>query len=302
MTTEPPIEKLTRVRNSLAIISGRCWPECEAHVTNSIAILDGLIAHPTPDLLLIEKLEAEADYWRKNNASSVVCGMEKAIDTVRQHQGTPVMAECIIGLLRPIADREWDGKWRIQKAIAALQDAFAGGGKPIQSERKGDASEIRAFKEESVVAVMNAIMPNMLNTKRARECAHQAINAYLRTTEPVLDIERVAFVKKQVYDPAHCLVTSGEDNAQSAEAGSIPAPQPTPPPYSISTSEQPVSVSLDKCAKAATDELKHQMGGHAIPGVPEQVESWTAQGDVNCADFKAIAKAVLDAAEVPYVA
>lgn len=67
------------------------------------------------------------------------------------------------------------------------------------------------------------------------------------------------------------------------------------------STRKPVSVSLENCAKAATTELKRQMNGHPIPGVPESVDSWTARGDVQCSDFKLIAKAVLDAAEVKYV-
>lgn len=55
----------------------------------------------------------------------------------------------------------------------------------VNAARPVIASESRVVTDETVTAVMNAIMPNMLNTKRARECAHQAINAYLRTTAPV---------------------------------------------------------------------------------------------------------------------
>jgi len=39
----PLVEALTKVKNSLRIISGRCWPECQKHVENSINILDNIV-------------------------------------------------------------------------------------------------------------------------------------------------------------------------------------------------------------------------------------------------------------------
>lgn len=63
-------------------------------------------------------------------------------------------------------------------------------------------------------------------------------------------------------------------------------------------SEAKPPVSLEKCAEAACQDIKRQFGGHPIPGVPPQVDSWTATGGVlECSE---LAKAVLEAAGVKY--
>lgn len=56
---------------------------------------------------------------------------------------------------------------------------------------------------------------------------------------------------------------------------------------------------LERATRAAMDDMKRQLDGQAIPGVPDVAESWSATGDVQSIDMASVVRAVLDALETP---
>ena len=63
--------------------------------------------------------------------------------------------------------------------------------------------------------------------------------------------------------------------------------------------EVQLSEMLERATKAAMQSVKEQLGGKPIPGVPEQIDSWAARGDMNSLDFGLIASAVIEAMRDP---
>lgn len=105
---------------------------------------------------LIEKLEA---LKREGLTTGEIMTVTMCINIIRQHEAdhcedvlhmVKTSESSLMGLLEPIADCDWHGKWRIQKAIAILrqhEECLAAYELYCQGEYKGDFKSFRAEYE-----------------------------------------------------------------------------------------------------------------------------------------------------------